>query len=368
MKKQYFFHPVIALLIIISLSACNTPAGKQQIAEDTDTTVWSVERAKEWGERNPWFRGANFNPSTAINQLETWQEETFDPETIDRELGWAEEIGFNCMRVYLHHLAWQIDREGFKSRMDQYLGIADKHGIQTMFVFFDDCWNATYQVGKQPDPKPGIHNSGWIRDPGDLIFHDPDLQDTLKVYVQDVLGTFSDDSRIMLWDLYNEPGNNGLGNKSLPLLKNVFAWAREVNPSQPLSVGVWNIKLTDLNRFQLENSDVISYHNYNDEIRHREAIDSLKRMGRPMICTEYMARTNGSRFENIMPMLKKEKIGAINWGLVSGKSNTMFAWDTPVPDGTEPEVWFHDIFRKDGTAFSQDEVELIKALTGKSDH
>lgn len=329
--------------------------------------VWSIEKAQQWGAQMPWLRGANFNPSTAINQMETWQEESFDPATMDRELGWAEDIGFNCMRVYLHHLAWQVDRKGFKSRMDQYLDIADSHGIKTIFVFFDDCWNATYQAGKQPEPRPGIHNSGWVRDPGDLIFRDPSLMDTLEVYVKDVMGTFSADDRVVLWDLYNEPGNNGLGNRSMPLLKNVFAWAREVGPSQPLSVGVWNRDLVELNRFQLENSDIVTYHNYADQEHHRRTIDSLKTYRRPMICTEYMARTRGSRFENIMPMLKEEKVGAIHWGLVSGKSNTIYAWDTPMPDGSEPEVWFHDIFRQDGSPFDQSEIDLIKELTGKSD-
>lgn len=367
MKNLHFLSAIVLLAMLTGLSGCNNASNTEKDAEKAADGRWSVERAQQWGEQHPWYRGANFNPSTAINQLETWQEASFDPETIDRELGWAEEIGFNCMRVYLHHLAWQVDKEGFKARMDAYLDIADSHGIKTMFVFFDDCWNAEYEAGKQPEPKTGIHNSGWVRDPGDRIFREPELMDTLEVYVKDVLKTFADDDRIMLWDLYNEPGNNGLGNKSMPLLKNVFAWAREVNPSQPLSVGVWNIRLKELNKFQLEHSDIITYHNYSDETDHRKAIDSLKLYERPMICTEYMARTRNSLFGNIMPMLKEEKIGAINWGLVAGKSNTIYAWDTPIPSGEEPEVWFHDIFRPDGTVFSQDEIDLIKELTGKAD-
>ncbi len=358
---------ILSMTLIMILAACNPQNSGENQGKETGGTVWSIEKAQKWGEHMPWLRGANFNPSTAINQLETWQKESFDPATIDRELGWAEEIGFNCMRVYLHHLAWQVDREGFISRMDQYLDIADKHGIKTIFVFFDDCWNATYQAGKQPEPRPGIHNSGWVRDPGDLLFQNPSLMDTLEVYVKEVMEHFSEDDRVVLWDLYNEPGNNGLGNRSMPLLKNVFAWAREVVPSQPVSVGVWNKDLVDLNLFQLENSDIITYHNYADREHHRSTIDSLKSYRRPMICTEYMARTRGSRFENIMPMLKEKKIGAINWGLVSGKSNTIYAWDTPMPDGSEPEVWFHDIFRQDGSVFDQEEIDLIRKLTGKAE-
>ncbi len=326
---------------------------------------WTSERAAEWGAKQPWLAGANFNPSTAINQLETWQAETFDVETIDKELSWAKKIGLNCMRVYLHHAVWDVDSEGFKSRINNYLEIASGHGIKTIFVFFDDCWNPNFSLGKQPEPKPGVHNSGWVRDPGDILFSSSkeELYPKLEAYVKDILESFKKDDRILLWDLYNEPGNSGYGEKSLPLLKSVFRWGREINPSQPLSVGVWNIDLKTLNEFQLENSDIITYHNYNDSTAHRRAIDSLKTYGRPLICTEYMARRNNSLFQTIMPMLKEENIGAINWGLVDGKSNTKYAWDEPIPDGSEPELWFHEIFRKDGSPYKEEEVLLISTLT-----
>ncbi|MCU4163973.1 hypothetical protein [Carboxylicivirga caseinilyticus] len=355
---------LIGLLVVFFLGACNCP---QTETCDTKSQVintrWTKEQAKNWGEENGWLRGSNFNPSTAINQLETWQAESFDTATINRELGWAEEIGMNCMRVYLHHVAWEVDKEGFKYRMNQYLSIADSHGIKTIFVFFDDCWNVTYKAGKQPDPKPGVHNSGWVRDPGDLIFLDENLMPLLEEYVKDVLTTYKDDKRIAIWDLYNEPGNNGLKNSSMPLLRNVFRWGWEVRPSQPLSAGVWNVRLTDLNKFQIENSDIITYHNYQGPEKHQAAIDSLKKYDRPMVCTEYMARRNNSYFQNIMPILKNENVGAINWGLVAGKSNTKYAWDEPIPDGSEPALWFHEIFHPDGTPYSQEEVDLIKSLT-----
>ena len=331
----------------------------------TNAKRWTEIQAQRWQTENGWLRGGNFNPSTAINQLETWQAESFDPKTIDRELGWAEGIGLNCMRVFLHHVAWEVDKEGFKKRMDQYLSIADKHGIKTIFVFFDDCWNPTYKAGKQPDPKPGVHNSGWVRDPGDLLTQEPQLINVLEAYVKDVLTTFKNDKRIVMWDLYNEPGNNKLGNKSMPLLKKVFEWGWTVRPSQPLSAGVWRLALSDLNKFQVENSDIITYHNYQVPEVHQAAIDTLKRYNRPLVCTEYMARRNNSLFTNIMPILKAQNIGAINWGLVDGKSNTKYAWDEPIPDGAEPKLWFHEIFRRDGQPYKQEEVDLIKSLTGK---
>lgn len=322
---------------------------------------WTEARAAEYYAKWDWLSGANFQPSTAINQLEMWQEETFDAETIDRELGWAAGIGFNVMRVYLHHVAWEVDPEGFKARIGKYLDIADRKGIATLFVFFDDCWNPTYSAGPQPEPKPGIHNSGWVRDPGDV----PVADSLLEAYVKDVMTHFKDDPRIVLWDLYNEPGNSGYGNKSMPLLQKVFQWGREVNPSQPLSVGVWNLDLKDLNQFQMDHSDIVTYHNYMTPEVHSEWIDSLQTLGRPMICTEYMARTNGNTFQNTMPMLKENNIGAINWGLVSGKTNTKYAWDTPIPDGGDPKLWFHEVFHPDGTPYSEEEVAVIRQMNNK---
>jgi hypothetical protein len=365
MKKRTFICLAgIASILVLSIACNRVPHAREA------GTIWTVKKAQEWGLNNPWYTGANFNPSTAINQLETWQEETFDPETIDRELRWAADIGFNMMRVYLHHMAWKVDPEGFKSRMDEYLNIADKHGIKTMFVFFDDCWNPVYTAGKQPSPKPGVHNSGWVQDPGAALYDEnehvrPDMMEVLEEYVKDILATFASDDRIAVWDLYNEPGNSGYGNRSMVLLESVFSWARAVNPEQPITVGVWNYSLKELNQFQIENSDIITYHNYNDEIHHQSAIDTLLMYKRPLICTEYMARTRNSRFQNILPLLKENYIGAINWGLVAGKSNTIYAWDTPIPDGSEPEIWFHDIFRTDGSVFDQEEIDLIKQLNSK---
>ncbi len=353
-----FRNLMLPLMLGITLIQCS------KRPEVSIRDVWTKEQANGWYQQQGWLRGCNFIPSTAINQLEMWQAETFDTSTINRELGWASDIGMNTMRVYLHHLAWEIDSAGFKNRMDQYLSIANKHGIRTIFVFFDDCWNPVYKAGKQPDPKPGIHNSGWVRDPGDVLYQDTTLFAELEVYVKDVLKRFAHDKRVVMWDLYNEPGNSGYENRSLNLLDKVYQWSREVNPDQPLTSAVWDIRLKDLNRYQLENSDVISYHNYSNDTLHRRAIDSLRLLGRPLICSEYMARKHNSTFEKIMPMLKNENIGAINWGLVSGKTNTIYAWDEPKPDGSEPALWFHDIFRKDGTPYKQDEVDLIKKLTG----
>ncbi len=354
MKKLYVFLVSFSIFFF-----CNT------IDAQTKSAVWSTQKANEWYKDKGWLRGCDFIPSTAINQLEMWQAASFDTVTINKELGFAESIGLNCMRVFLHHVAWELDPEGFKQRINKYLEIANGHHVVTIFVFFDDCWNESYRAGIQPLPKPGIHNSGWLRDPGKLYYDDPQLINLLEKYVKDIFTTFKNDKRILLWDLYNEPGNSSYGNKSLVLLKKVFEWGREINPSQPLSAGLWAQDLKDYNTFQLANSDVITYHNYENEKMHQQCIDTLKRYNRPLICTEYMARLRSSTFFNIMPVLKAQNVGAINWGLTAGKTNTMYAWDTPIPDGSEPKIWFHDIFRPDGTPYDKKETEFIKSLTGK---
>jgi len=357
------------LVIVLFLSVQQLPAQKKNQKAVTTVsqvgTVWSVQKANVWYNQHKWICGSNFLPSTAINQLEMWQAETFDPTTIDRELGWAENIGMNTMRVFLHSVAWKVDPDGFKKRVDQFLSIADKHHIQPLFVFFDDCWNKVPHAGKQPEPKPGIHNLGWVQDPGQPASNDTTIFPELEKYVKDVLTTFKTDKRILLWDLYNEPGNSGKKDSSLPLLKKVFQWAREVNPEQPVSAGLWAWDFEKLNAFQIQNSDVITYHDYEEPQWHQRVIELLKANGKPLICTEYMARTRNSRFSNILPLLKKENVGAINWGFVSGKSNTIYAWDTPIPDGGQPVEWFHDIFSKDGTPYRQDEVNLIKKLNSE---
>lgn len=323
-----------------------------------------------------WVAGCDFIPSNCINQLEMWQAETWDPVTIDRELGWAEDLGFNVMRVFLHHLVWEADRDGFAERIDNYLDISSSHGIRTMFVFLDDCWDETAALGEQRAPAKGVHNSGWVKDPG-ILYYGPcgsgcmyasdttAIVATLEAYVKDILTTFRDDERIYCWDLYNEPGGgqdpDRYWERSFPLLKDMFRWAREVNPSQPITAGVWNSRLGEMNVFQIENSDIITYHTYEPLDSHMAMVDTLKAYGKPMVCTEYMARTQGSTFRDILPFLREEGIGAINWGFVRGKTNTIFPWGSP-EGAEEPELWFHDVLNPDGTPYNAEETELIKSI------
>jgi hypothetical protein len=335
---------------------------------------WSIKKANEWYERQPWLIGCNFIPSNAINQLEMWQAETFDPATIDCELSWATSIGFNTVRTYLHDLAWEADPGGFKQRIAAFLEIASRHRIRPILVFFDDCWNSNPRIGSQPTPRPGIHNSGWVQSPGrEMVQRGPSAWGKLEQYVRDILCAFADDERILLWDLYNEPGNSSNGEKSLPLLTSVFEWARAVDPCQPLSAGLW-FDNKQLNDFQLAASDIITFHNYWPADNLQAQIAELKLHGRPILCTEWMARTCGSLVNTNLPVFARERVGCLNWGLVAGKTNTIYPWqDLPghALPGTwqsdqpiQPELWFHDLFRADGTPFDQTEIDLFKQYTG----
>jgi hypothetical protein len=320
-------------------------------------TRWSTEQANTWYAQQPWLVGCNYIPSTAINQLEMWQTDSFDPDTIDRELGWAADLGFNALRVYLHDLAWVDDAAGFKTCIARYLDIAVRHGLRTMFVFFDDCWNGDPFTGPQPQPTPGVHNSGWWQSPGARVVLDPTQWPRLEDYVVDVVDSFAHDPRILMWDVYNEPGNQHMGAKSLPLLQQVFAWVRSARPSQPLTAGIWH-DYPDLNAAQLAASDIVTFHNYDDAGSLKRQIDDLRAYGRPLICTEYMARTRGSAFATHLPIFRAERVGCLNWGLVSGKTQTRYPWGWADAE-VEPEVWFHDIFYADGRPYRRDEVNTI---------
>jgi hypothetical protein len=347
-------------------------------------TRWSEDRANQWYAQQPWPVGSNFLPSNAVNELEMWQAETFDAAEIDRELGWAEQLGMNTMRVFLHNLPWEQDAPGFRKRIDQFLAIAAKHHIHPVFVLFDSCWDPNPKLGPQRPPIPGVHNSGWVQAPGKTGLMDAAQYPKLQAYVHGVVGAFARDSRILAWDVWNEPDNNNdssygklePANKRdlvLALLPQVFGWARAAQPTQPLTSGVWTgdwssiDKMSPMARVQIQESDIITFHNYGWPEEFLARVEQLRQFHRPLICTEYMARGAGSTFDTVLPLAKQEKVGAINWGLVKGRSQTYLPWDSwQHPYVLEnPVVWFHDVFYEDGTPYRPREAQIIREATGK---
>ena len=378
--------PVLVPLLVAALSAVTPPiepAGAQATARraaPAATTPWTPERARAWYDSVGWVLGANYLPSTASNQMEMWQAATWDPETIDRELGWAQSLGMNTMRVYLHDLLWRQDSTGFLRRMDQFLRIADRRGIRPMFVFFDAVWDPFPKLGRQREPYPFLHNSAWAQSPGVAILTDTTRHNSLRPYVQGVIRRFGRDRRVLAWDMFNEPDNinrtayfvfepRNKEDYSLPLLKKAFAWARAAGVTQPLTAAPWkgdyadSTRILPISKWMLENSDVITIHSYDSLPRTQALVAAVERYGRPIIVTEYMARPNGSTFATHLPYFADKKIGAINWGFVNGRSQTIYPWETWTREYTAPpKVWFHDIFDTDGTPYDTAETALIRRL------
>ena len=346
---------------------------------------WSEIKAKEWIEKQGWLVGCNYVPSNAINQLEMWQQETFDPELINKELRMAAEIGFNTIRVFLHQLLWEQDPEGFLNRIDLFLAIASRHGIRTMLVLFDSVWDPFPKLGKQPEPRHNVHNSGWVQCPGYDVLNDPNRYDDLHSYVHGIVSHFKNDERVLIWDLFNEPDNMNItsykdddyaehkAELSMALLKKTINWVRVINPEQPITMAPWkedwscDTKISALDNYMFTHSDIISFHCYEDKADMESRIQTLQRFGRPMLCTEYMARPFKSTFQDILPLLKKYNVGAYNWGFVAGKTQTHCPWDSwSVKYDNEPELWFHDIFRENGEPYKPEEILFLKQILEKN--
>jgi len=374
MNFENFLTAVLLSFLLASTGRAQTPR-------------WTEAKAQAWYAQQPWMVGSNYIPQSAINELEMWQEATFDPAEIDRELGWAEGLGMNVMRVFLHDLLWQQDAAGFQRRMNEFLTIASKHHIRTLVVLFDSCWDPSPHLGPQHPPIPGIHNSGWVQSPGAKALADSGEYPRLKEYVQGVMKAFANDDRVLAWDVWNEPGEVSSGNypreelkendkiaRVTALLPQVFEWAREVHATQPLTSPVWAVdrspdgsNLGELQQIQLRESDVITFHNYSWPEYFKREVTWLKKYNRPVICTEYMARSAGSTFDTVLPIAKQERVAAINWGFVAGKTQTYLpweSWDHPYIRN-QPSVWFHEVLHPDGTPYRQAEVDLIRQLTGK---
>jgi hypothetical protein len=364
----------------MGLAAALSPARSMQESHQPRMR-WTAQTANDWYAKQPWLVGSDYIPSYAINQLEMWQPDTFDPKRIDQELAWAQSLGFNTMRVFLHDLLWKQDPVGFKQRIDRFLTIAAKHHIRPLFVLFDSVWDPDPGLGKQPGPVAGVHNSGWVQGPGAEALDDPTQYARLEAYVKAVVGAFGQDPRVLGWDVWNEPDNTNEGSYDktetrikkalvLALVPKVFEWARDVGVSQPLTSGVWNgnwgvgDQLSPMEQIQLGESDIVSFHSYEKLERFEARIVSLQHFRRPIFCTEYMARSRGSTFQTILPIAKKYRVAAINWGFVAGKTQTYFPWSTwqhPYPDHI-PKSWFHDIFYPNGKPYSQAEVDFIRRI------
>lgn len=343
--------------------------------------TWTIERANVWSSHAGWRVGCNFSPSTAGNQLEMWQQQTFDIATISQELGWAADVGMNTIRLYLHDLLFTESAENFLARMETVLSVAHSHGIGVIPVLFDGVWNPKPRLGVQREPSPRLHNSMWVQSPGSEIFYDRSRWLELQDYVQKVIRRFNNDSRVIAWDLFNEPDQVDtvtlkLGSRdekirtATELVSQVFDWAREISPSQPLTVGIWEYNShwkpaeNSLNELILNRSDIISFHCYEPREILTAVIESLKTFGRPLLCTEWLARTAGSTVD-LLEVFAEHGVGAINWGFVDGRTQTRFPWRSWTEPVTDEEPWFHELLHRDGSPYDVEEIETFRRLTSQ---
>lgn len=364
---------VLGLPLFLPAAATLTPA--LAVAQPSR---WSPDRANRWYAAQGWRVGANYITSNAVNQLEMFQADTFDPRRINVELGWARAFGFNTVRVFLHDLLWAQDAPGFQYRLAQFVAIAARNRIKPMFVFFDSCWNPWPQPGRQPPPTPGVHNSRWVQSPGAERLDNHRYLPVLRNYVIGVMTQFRYDSRVLGWDLWNEPDNPAHEYASVErpdkldrvaeLLPQVFVWARSVDAQQPITSGIWEGSpvgsvIVDT---QLGNSDVISFHSYDTPALFTARINDLSIFGRPILCTEYLARTRGNTIDAILPIMKRYNVSAYNWGFVAGKTQTYLPWDSwEHPYQTVPKVWFHDLLHGNGRPYRAIEPLLISNFTNR---
>jgi hypothetical protein len=328
---------------------------------------WSSAKARDWYAKRPWPVGCNFVPSTAVNDIEMWQEDTFYTVTMERELGWAQGLDFNTVRVFLNYVVWKSDPAGMKRRFGQFLKIADQHRIAVMPVLFDDCNFADHvaKAGKQPAPVPGVHNSQWVSSPPLAMVTKREEWPDLERYAQDMIGAFGRDRRVVMWDLYNEPGNSGMGEKSLPLAEAVFGWARAMKPRQPLTMGVWDDVNSGMSRRMMELSDVISFHGYDPLPGLQAKLEICRRYGRPIICSEWLHRQSGNTVEAILPVFEAQGVGCCCAALVYGRIQSYMPWGSK-PNTAVPALWQHDLLHADGTPFRAAEVELFREMVKKS--
>jgi len=334
-------------------------------SQTTDAGRWPVAQAQAWAETLPWLVGCNYVSSTAVNDVEMWQVDTFDPETIKRELSWARSLGMNSVRVFLNYVVWQADPAGLKKRFEDFLQIAHEQGLGVMPIMFDDCAFAGKEpvTGPQDAPVPGVHNSGWVPSPGLLRVQDRDAWPMLEAYIKDMVGAFGQDARVIVWDLYNEPGNSGMGETSLPLVEATFAWARVMEPLQPLTTGIWEDFTSPMSQRLMALSDVVSFHGYDTPEGVAAKLQLCGESGRPLLCTEWLLRQGGNTVAAVLPLFRSKRVGCYNWGLVAGRTQTYMPWGSQ-PGDPMAKIWQHDLFHADGTAYSDEEREIFQIQTG----
>ena len=354
---------------------------------------WTKEQAWEWYHREPWLRGCNFMSSDCANRIDQWQEYGFEErlKTTEEELALAEKTGFNTIRIILEYKVWEQQHDGFMERFERYLETAARHKIRCMVVFLNDCmqpkeWTKPvvfgeqhYDVGYHGGRKQSQH--GALPSMGYHLIDEPELAKKHEDWIREIIGKYREDPRIVVWDIYNEPGNSKRDPVTPPHLKRFFQVAREMDPKQPLTACAWRIPLDrneplpEVEQLACELSDIISYHSYGTYDANIQMIKRLKDdYGRPILNTEWLARSLHNTVQEMFPLFYLEKIGCYNWGFVAGKYQTYEPWNSVWERyDKDPDLdydftkWFHDLYRPSLRPYDPKEIELIRKYAALAD-
>lgn len=355
---------------------------------------WSRQKAWEWYNSQPWIRGCNYMSADCANRIDCWQEYEFEEkfETTRGELALMAELGYNSIRIIPEFFVWDKEHDGFMERFERYIELAAQNGISCMVVLGNDCVPPYEEAVKrmhlgEQHVDWGYHGGrkvsqhGHFGGSGYSILDEPENAERYYEFVKEIVEKYKADKRIIIWDVFNEPGNSKRDSMSLPHLKRFFEIIRDIDPIQPLTVAIWSQttnldSLKDIEKFGLENSDIISYHNYGTYENNIRELKLLKGFDRPIINTEWLNRCGGNTVEELFPLFYLENVGCYNWGFVAGKYQTYEPWngiwdgykENPrAYDNFDFTKWLHDLYRPNHNPYNPKETELIKRFCTLAD-
>ncbi|MBR1588544.1 MAG: cellulase family glycosylhydrolase [Kiritimatiellae bacterium] len=366
---------------------------------------WTKEKAWTWHCAQPWMRGCNYMPASAAGFDDMWQEHGSEArfKAMDRELALAEKTGFNVMRFLVSPGAWMAEHDGFMARFERSLALLGKHKMRAIVVLGNDCsvpkerWKP-FKSGPQ-DVDWGCHGGKKAPEHGSMpdavgytILDDPELNPKFYAMCEELVAKYRSDPRIAFWNLWNEPGNNNRGRLTLPHLRKLFELCWRIDPIQPLAADVWcdrygmgfpsgeNVQPARADREAAQQlagelSDIVSYHCYEPYDRQVTLIRDLRRFyGRPLVNTEWLARTSGCNVADCYPLFYVARVGAVNWGLVAGRFQAYEPregmWKEIERGGGkryDMTKWFHDLYRPSHRPYDPREIDLIKRFNRLAD-
>ena len=346
---------------------------------------WTEREAWEWQEKVGWLRGCNFIGSDCANRIDMWQSSgnAAHMQTAEREIALCRDMGFNTVRVIVEYDVWLQERESFLKVLESYISLFAKYNQKVMITLANE---AVLCRGDIYTPKPlgeqtyalGYHQGRLPLTPEQKAlqpYHELERKETRESFlemIREIVSIYRSDDRVICWNVFNEPGITIGVDRSIPLIKTMFETVRERDPSQPLASDIWYWgdpeQLRPNDQLSADLSDVISWHSYKPMAEFAEDYSIMKKIGRPILLTEWLNRINYQEVREMYPLLFLEKINCWCWGFVAGKTQTYEPWTSlweqfDAKDGNvryDFTRWQHDLFRTNLRPYDPKEIDLIK--------